>query len=94
MSQSFPFFIELGLNLAELFELCVLTPHGGPVHIPLPWAFDAQSWCWGVVVAGHVELILSFVLVLDMEAFPSWVVTLVVRAIVVRAVGEVVVACE
>ena len=85
--------IEFGLNLMELFELCVLTPRGGPNHIPLPRAFDARRRCWGVVDPGHAKLVLSsMLLVLSVEAFSSRVVTFIVGAIVVGVIGEVVVA--
>ena len=52
-------------------------------------------WCWGVVVLRHAKLVLSFVLLmLDVEAFSSWVVSLVVKVVVVGAVREVVIAHE
>lgn len=83
----------LGLNLTELFELYVMTPHGGPDYIAFPRAFYAWYQRWGVVVPGHAKLVLSFVLlVLGVDTFSSWVVTLIVGVVVVGAVGEVVVA--
>jgi hypothetical protein len=46
-----------------------------------------------VVVPRHAKLVLSFVLLmLGVETFSSWVVTLVIGVVVVRAIREVVVA--
>jgi hypothetical protein len=80
---------ELGLNLVEL----VLTPHMGSDHIMFPQAFDVCCWCWGVVILRHARLVLSFVLlVLGVEAFLRWVVTLIVKVVVVEVIREVVIA--
>lgn len=81
------------MNLVELFELCILTPRRGLGNIPFPWALNAWCWSWGVIFPRHAKLVLFFVLLmLSVEAFPSWVVTLVIRVVVVGAVVEVVFA--
>jgi hypothetical protein len=86
-------FTELGLNLAKLFELCIQTPRRNSDLIMFPRAFNVWCWCWGVDVPRHAKLVLSFVLlVLGVEAFSSWVIILLIGAIVIGAVGEVVVA--
>jgi hypothetical protein len=48
---------------------------------------------WGVIVPMHAKLVLSFVLItLDVQAFPSRVVTFIIGGVVIGVVGEVVVA--
>lgn len=95
LSKSLPLLIELGLYFAGLLELCVLTPRRGLDHNLLSWDLDAWCWRWGGVVSRHAELVISFVLlVLDVEAFPSRAITLVVGIVVIGPVGEVLVACR
>jgi hypothetical protein len=50
----------------------------------------------GVVVPWHAEVVIFVVILLiDVEALANWVVTLIVKAVViVRVAGEAVVTCE
>jgi hypothetical protein len=46
-------------------------------------------WGWRVVFLRHTELVpFVMLLVSQVEALPSWVVTLLVSAIVIEAIGE------
>ena len=71
----------------ELLEVCVLTPHGGLNRIPFPWFPSVWCWCRGVAILRHAKLVFSsMLLVLGVEAFSNWVVTLIVGALVVGAI--------
>jgi hypothetical protein len=70
-----------------------MTPRRGLGNILFPRALNAWCWSRGVIFPGHSKLVLFFVLLmLSVEAFPSWVVTLVIRVVVVVAIVEVVFA--
>jgi hypothetical protein len=65
------------------------------LHKSLPFFVDARCRCRGVVVSWHAEVVVSVMLLLiDVEALASWVVTLVVKVVaIIRVAGEVVVTC-
>jgi hypothetical protein len=83
------FFPELGVQLAELLEVGYVTPRGGLSHT------GVQGWCQGVVLPRHAEMApFAISLVPHVKALSSWVLTLLVRVVVIGAVEEEVVACE
>jgi hypothetical protein len=82
------FLVELGLRLAELLELCVLTPRRDWDHSYL----NARRWHRGVVIFRHAEVVVFAMIPLtDVETLA---ITLVVKAVViVGAAREAVVTC-
>jgi hypothetical protein len=89
------FFVELGLHLAELLKLRALTPPTGARAsassrgISTRDAGAAASFFLACRVVFFVVILL-----IDVEALTSWVVTLVVKAVaIVRVAGEAVVTC-
>jgi hypothetical protein len=66
------FFAELGLHLAELLKLCVLTPRRDLDHSQLPWDLNARRRCKGVVTSWHPKVVFSVVIFLiDVVALAS-----------------------
>jgi hypothetical protein len=89
------FLVELGLHLADLLELCVLTPRRDRDHSYLPWDVNARSRHRGIVTLRHTKVV-AFVAIpqIDVETFATWATTLVVKAVaIIRATREAVVTC-
>jgi hypothetical protein len=89
------FFAELGLHLAELLKLCVLTPRRDWDHSYLPRDLSARRRHRGVVIFWHAEVVVFVVIpLIDVETLATWVVTFVAKAVViVGAAREAVVTC-
>jgi hypothetical protein len=89
------FFVELGLHLAELLELCVLTPRRNWDHSYLPRDVNARRRHRGVVILRHTEVVvLAVIPLIDVETLATGVATLVAETeAIVRAAGEEVVTC-
>jgi hypothetical protein len=51
------FLVELGLHLADLLELCVLTARRDWDHSELPQDINARSRPKGIVILQHTEVV-------------------------------------
>jgi hypothetical protein len=51
------FLVELGLHLADLLELCVLTPHRDWDHSSLPQDVNARRRPRGIIVLRHTKVV-------------------------------------
>jgi hypothetical protein len=89
------FFVELGLHLAELIKLCVLTPPQGLGPQLAPAGLNARSRHRGIVILRHAEVVVFVVIpLIDVETLATWVVTFVAKAmVIVGAAREAVVTC-
>jgi hypothetical protein len=89
------FFPELGVQLTELLEVGYVTLREGLSHTLLPWLPHVRGCCHGVVLSGHAEMVPFVMLCVPrVKELSSWVVTLLVGAVVIGAIGDEVIACE
>jgi hypothetical protein len=51
------FLVELGLHLADLLELCVLTPRRDWDHSKLPQDVNARRRHRGIIILRHTEVV-------------------------------------
>jgi hypothetical protein len=51
------FLVELGLHLADLLEMCVLTPRKDWDHSLLPQDVNARSRPRGIIVIWHTKVV-------------------------------------
>jgi hypothetical protein len=85
------FFIELGLHLVELLELCALTPHRDSDHSYLPRDLNARRTRRGVIVFWHAEVVVFVVIpLIDVKALASWVMTVTPQVSISRYVGRLI----